>query len=83
MGMLDMSSQATAMTNLVGQKATMAAAMCGGATMRVVAGNSAMSVLYKKISGAACGMRMPSGGKPALAAADQMMIQKWIDTGAM
>jgi len=80
-GMLDMSSQAAAMTNLVGQKATMAA--CNGSTMRVVAGNSAMSILYKKISGATCGMRMPSGGKPALAAADVMTIQKWIDNGAM
>ena len=79
LGKLDMSSQATAFMNLVGQKATMAA--CGGASMRVVAGSSATSVLYAKVNTTTCGNRMPSG-KAALSAANIATIKAWIDSGA-
>jgi hypothetical protein len=80
-GKLDMSSQATAFTNLVGKNSTLAAAGCGGNGVRVVPMMSAKSVLYSKVSGTTCGVRMPSG-KPALSAADIATIKTWIDTGA-
>ena len=48
---------------------------------RVIAGNSAGSLLYKKISGTTAGSQMPLGGTP-LSAADQTLIKNWIDQGA-
>jgi hypothetical protein len=50
--------------------------------MRVLPGNAASSVLYKRISGAACGDQMPRGGNP-LAAADIQKIVDWINQGAL
>jgi len=49
--------------------------------MRVLPGNAASSVLYKRISGAACGDQMPRGGNP-LSAADIQKIVDWINQGA-
>jgi hypothetical protein len=40
----------------------------------------ANSVLYVKISGTACGTRMPQGG--TLSASDIALIQTWINEGA-
>ena len=82
MGMLDMSSEATAYTNLVGVAAM--AKVCTGKGMRVVAGNSAMSILYTKVAPVAvatCGPKMPATGAK-LTAADVTTIKTWIDMGA-
>jgi len=82
MGMLDMSSQDTAYTNLVGVAAM--AKVCTGKGMRVVAGNSAMSILYTKVAAAAvatCGPKMPLTGAK-LTAAQVTTIKTWIDMGA-
>ncbi len=48
---------------------------------RVLPGNSASSVLYKKVSGNTCGARMPMGGTP-LSQSDIGLIRDWIDQGA-
>ena len=48
---------------------------------RVLPGNSASSVLYKKVSGNTCGARMPLGGTP-LNQSDIDLIRDWIDQGA-
>jgi hypothetical protein len=82
MGMLDMSSEATAYTNLVGVAAM--AAVCTGKGMRVVAGDSAMSILYTKVAAAnvpTCGPKMPATGAK-LTAMQVAMIKAWIDGGA-
>jgi len=81
MGKLDMSSEANAFMNLVGKTATLAPTGCGGNSVRVVPMMSAKSVLYSKVSGATCGVRMPSG-MAALSAANIATIKTWIDTGA-
>ena len=47
---------------------------------RVIAGSSATSVLYGRITGAIL-PQMPLGGAP-LSAADQTLIKNWIDQGA-
>lgn len=49
-------------------------------TPRVIAGSSATSVLYGRITGAIL-PQMPLGGAP-LTAADQTLIKNWIDQGA-
>ncbi len=49
--------------------------------LRVVAGNSATSPLFLRISGTTVGNQMPLGGTP-LSAADQTLIKNWIDQGA-
>jgi hypothetical protein len=48
---------------------------------RVLPGNAATSVLYKKISGTSCGNRMPLNLAP-LSQADIDKIRDWIDQGA-
>jgi hypothetical protein len=50
--------------------------------MRVLPENAASSVLYKRISGTACGDQMPRGGNP-LSAADIQKIVDWINQGAL
>jgi len=48
---------------------------------RVVAGNSATSPLFLRVSGTSIGNQMPLNGTP-LSAADQTLIKNWIDQGA-
>lgn len=79
MGMLNMSTEAMAYTNLVGVAAM--STQCMGKGMRVVAGDSAMSILYQKITTPTCGLKMPRTGA-ALTAAQAMTIKTWIDGGA-
>jgi len=82
-GMLDMSSEATAYTNLVGVPAM--SMNCTGKGMRVVANDSANSILYTKVALAAvktCGGKMPDGGAPKLTPAQLATIKTWIDMGA-
>jgi hypothetical protein len=80
-GMLDMSSQATAYMNLVGTMAAGSACGSSGET-RVVAGDSAMSLLYQIVNpNPPCASQMPRNGPP-LKPADIAMIGAWIDQGA-
>ena len=51
------------------------------APQRVIAGSSAASVLYGRVSGTIV-PQMPLGGTP-LSAADQTLIKNWIDQGAL
>jgi hypothetical protein len=83
---LDLSTQSIAYTSLVGVKSALA--KCGPPKnlLRVVAGNSAMSVLYSMIHDVMpkvpiCGPQMPYN-QPPLAAADMATIKAWIDEGA-
>jgi hypothetical protein len=71
-----MSSQSTAYSNLVG--VTAAGPACGASgEMRVVPGNSAMSLLYNKVAGSEdCGSTMPETAQGVT------LIQSWIDQGA-
>jgi hypothetical protein len=79
-GKLDMSTQANAFKNLVGVAA--AGTMCTGKGTRVMAGNSAMSLLVEKLMPTpVCGKQMPSG-MAALPAASISQISAWIDSGA-
>jgi hypothetical protein len=87
-GSLDMSSQKLAYQNLVGVPA--AGPLCGPAGLdggtpeiRVVAGSSASSLLYQKLSEAqpACGGEMPALGMQI--SPDQLaLVKSWIDEGA-
>jgi hypothetical protein len=63
-GMLDMSTQALAFTNLVGKAA--AGQLCSGQGTRVVAGNPDSSLLFEKVSQTTppCGSRMPLNLSP-------------------
>jgi hypothetical protein len=79
MGMLDMSSQAMAYTNLVGAMAMGTA--CKGKGTRVVASDSAMSILYAKITTPTCGTKMPHA-PGMLTKADIALFKAWIDGGA-
>jgi len=79
-GKLDMSSQATAFSNLVGVAA--AGAGCSGMGTRVVAGNAGSSILYQKVTAPTCGSQMPLNGTPLTPdQADE--IKGWISAGAM
>ena len=83
MGHLDMSTQALAFKDLVGVEAMGIA--CGGMGTRVVAGNAANSILFKKIDPAQpapCGAKMPLG-LPPLTAAQTAEIESWINGGAL
>jgi hypothetical protein len=82
MGMLDMSSQSAAYTNLVGAMA--AGSQCGASgETRVVAGNSAMSLLYQIVNpNPPCGSQMPANGAP-LGSSDIATFGAWIDLGAL
>jgi hypothetical protein len=50
--------------------------------VRIAPGDPDQSVLFRKISGATCGPRMPAGGAP-LDAAQIETIRAWIAAGAM
>ena len=81
-GMLDMTTQAVAYTNLVGTPASGSA--CGGKGTRVVADQPDMSIMYLKVSlddPTPCGGKMPLGG-PALSQAQADLIESWINGGA-
>jgi hypothetical protein len=83
MGHLDMSTKAAAFTDLVGVSAMGTA--CGGMGTRVVAGNAANSILFKKIDpnqGSPCGSKMPLGLTP-LTEAQATEIEDWINAGAL
>jgi len=78
MGMLDMTTQATAYTSLMGA----VAGGCAGNGMFVVAGQHAMSLLWKKIQPMPpCGVQMPKTGT-LLTAAQIAEFATWIDSGA-
>ena len=62
--------------NLVGQPAS------GSAGTRVIAGDSATSVLYNRITGTTAGARMPPAPAVLLPANEQNLIKVWIDMGA-
>ena len=82
-GMLDMSTQATAYTNLVNTPA--AGAACSGMGTRVVPGAADKSIFYLKVSDddpTPCGEKMPLGGTP-LTGAESDEIEGWIHAGAM
>jgi hypothetical protein len=74
-GNLMMPNAMAAYTNLVNKMASNTTCKM----LRVKPGDSTMSVLSKKVSGATCGTRMPAGGKPALTAAEIKMIDDWIN----
>ncbi len=79
-GGLNMNNAALAYMNLVGH-ATSMSGDCGGNT-RVIPGNAAESVLYRKVSGInLCEQRMPLLGDP-LSADEIELIEDWIDMGA-
>jgi hypothetical protein len=80
-GMLDMSTQANAYTNLF--EAAAAGSACAGQGTRVIAGQPATSLLFEKVSMATppCGQRMPLS-MPALPQSEINEIQDWIAAGA-
>jgi hypothetical protein len=73
---LDMSTQATAYTNMVNRGSS----RCGGETL-VMPGRPESSLLYLKVTRPSCGSRMPPNG-PALPQASIDLIKSWIDEGA-
>jgi hypothetical protein len=92
---LDMSTQSAAYKNLVGVVASGPAATalppgCGGSGLiRVVAGDSAKSLMYLKVSESTppCGAQMPfgcpMGGHTCLDATETATIASWINAGAL
>jgi hypothetical protein len=79
-GKLDMTTQATAYKDLVGVAA--AGSACKGKGTRVVAGDSAKSLLVQKLNPTpTCGKQMPNG-MPALSSTPIALITAWIDSGA-
>ncbi|MCE9667776.1 hypothetical protein LY474_08125 [Myxococcus stipitatus] len=81
-GMLDMTTQAAAFTNLV--NAPTAGVGCAGVGTRVVPGMPASSIMFLKVSlvdPAPCGAKMPFG-LPPLSQAEVDMISSWITSGA-
>jgi len=97
-GGLDMSTPAAAYANLVGVNAAGTGAGTSGVTcasltppaVRVIAGDSANSLLFKKVHSklvagpAPCGspMPLPAAGAP-LTAAEVALIAAWVDAGAL
>jgi hypothetical protein len=82
-GGLDMRSQASAYSELVGKAAEGGACSQGGGRTRVVAGNPDGSLLIRKLKGTHdCGNRMPAGGNTALSSALIDEIADWIEAGA-
>jgi hypothetical protein len=73
---LDMGTQATAYTNLVGAPAS---GNCSGTL--VVRGSSAASVLYQKVTSPTCGSLMPQNAPP-LPGTSIDLLKTWIDEGA-
>jgi hypothetical protein len=79
-GKLDLSTQATAYTNLV-NVAGMGEA-CNGQGMRVAPNNPAMSLLYEKIAGTPpCGVQMPLNGTP-VSQTLVTLVHDWIAANA-
>jgi len=95
-GLLDMSTPATAYANLVGVHAQGIGAGTSGITCasvqppltRVIANDAANSLLFNKVHSkqlgvlAPCGSPMPLGGGPALSVAETDLITGWITAGA-
>lgn len=86
-GMLDMTSQSNAFTNLVNVAAAGTSCATSGTAglKRVVPSDSAASLLYQKVDpdvGAPCGSKMPLGSVDGLDEASADMIKSWIDDGA-
>jgi hypothetical protein len=79
----DFSSQSSAYAALAGVKASGPSCGSSGET-RVVAGNASQSLLFQKVSEAnpPCGSQMPLGGPP-LSSAQVMLIEEWINAGAL
>jgi hypothetical protein len=73
---LDLGTQATAYTNLVGVHAS---GNCSG--IFVVRGSAATSVLYQKVTSPRCGSLMPQNAPP-LSQANLDLLKRWIDEGA-
>jgi hypothetical protein len=73
---LDMSTQATAYSNMVNKSST----RCRGETL-VVPGHAESSLLYLKVTSPPCGSLMPQNA-PALSQVSIDLIKKWIDEGA-
>lgn len=96
LGMLDMSTPATAYAALVGVPAQGIGGGSSGITcssvmpqlVRVVPSDSASSLLFTKVHAKTaglppvCGSVMPPGGGAPLSAADNALIAAWIDAGA-
>ena len=86
-GMLDMSSQSAAYTNLVGVAA--AGVSCGGGgRTRVVPGDHTTSLLWQKVNAKTTGGTSPCGSPMPLSATtlsstQVAMIAAWIDAGAL
>jgi hypothetical protein len=83
-GLVDLSVSATdARSKLVGQTAPAGSPCASVSEPLVMAGNSAMSILYSKVSAnpPVCGAPMPFGAAP-LSTMDQATIKNWIDQGA-
>jgi collagen type VII alpha len=92
-GMLDMSTQAMAYTDLVGADGGMGVAAAGtgcgtSGLKRVTPGDAMTSLIYEKVvaktddAGAPCGVPMPAAG-PALTAEQDGLIAAWINAGAL
>jgi hypothetical protein len=81
-GMLDMSTQAAAYTNLVGVEA--AGEACSGMGKRVNPGDPSTSLIFEKVSMTTppCGQRMPLN-QAALDATSIGEIHDWIAAGAL
>lgn len=83
-GGLDMSTEATAFTNLTTGAPSGADATCT-TKKYVVPGSAATSLLYQKVSGtglpATCGAKMPKG-VANYPAANVTLIENWINGGA-
>lgn len=57
--------------------------VCGSSEFRVIPGDSINSAFYKKITGSSCGSEMGTGGFGTLSTAQKLVIQTWIDEGAL
>jgi hypothetical protein len=76
-GSLDMSNRMKAYMNLVSR-----VAVCGTGNVRVIPGNAADSLLWRKLAGVnLCMDRMPQGRAP-LTTTQIDMIRDWINAGA-
>lgn len=94
-GLLDMSTQAAAYTNLVGVAAQGTGTGTSGTTcastslVRVVAGSASSSLIFNKTHSkvvgalAPCGSPMPPGSSAPLTAAQDDLLATWINAGAM
>lgn len=72
----------TSYADIVGAPVSNTTGGCSSADTRVVAGDSANSILYTKLTTSPpCGSRMPLSAQP-LAADELAAIQTWIDNGA-